>query len=87
MAKYAVDTDYSALTEEIEANPKARKCNVGDRVRLTKYKNSFSLSYTKIKSREILIWEICDSMLKTNPRTYKIKQLNIERVIRSFYEK
>ena len=48
MAKYAVGTDYSALTEEIEANPKAPKCNVGDRVRLTKYKNSFSLSYTKL---------------------------------------
>ena len=55
LAKYTVDTDYSTLTEEIEANPKARKCNAGDRVRLTKYKNSFSLSYTKIKSREILI--------------------------------
>ena len=48
MAKYAVGNDYSALTEEIEANPKAPKCNVGDRVRLTKYKNSFSLSYTKL---------------------------------------
>ena len=29
--------DYSALTEEIVANPKASKFEVGDRVKITKY--------------------------------------------------
>ena len=28
-----------------------------------------------------------DFVLKTNPRTYKIKDLNGEKIIKSFYEK
>ena len=41
-----INVDYSALTEKIEANPKAPKFKVNDRVRITKYKNIFSKGFT-----------------------------------------
>ena len=65
-------------------NPKAPKFKVSDKVRITQYKNIFSKGYTKNWSREIFL---IDSVLKTNPWTYKIKDLNGEKVIGSFYEK
>ena len=79
--KNPIDTDYFALTEKIETNPKAPKSKVNYRVRITKYKNIFSKCYTENLSREIFI---IDSVLKTNPWTYKLKDLNGEKVIR-FY--
>ena len=72
------------MNETIETNPKAPKFKSDDRVRITKYKNIFSKGYTKNWSREIFI---IDSVLKTNPWTYKIKDLNGEKIIGSFYEK
>ena len=53
MVKKPVDANCSALTEEIEINPKALKFKVGDRVRITKYKNIISKGFTKNWSREI----------------------------------
>ena len=82
--KKPINVDYSASTENIEINPKASKFKVNDRVRITKYKNIFSKGYTENWSREIFI---IDSVLKTNPWTYKIKDLNREKIIGSFYEK
>ena len=84
--KKPINTDYSASTENIETNPKSPKSKVNDRVRSTKYKNIFSKGYTENWSREIFI---IDSVLKTNPYplTYKIKDLNGEKIIISFYEK
>ena len=70
------------MSKKIETNPKAPKSKVNDRVRITKYKNIFS--YTKNWSRKIFI---IDSVLKTNPWTYKIKDLNGEKIIGSFYGK
>ena len=67
------NADYSALTEEIESSHKSSKFKVSDTVRITKYKNIFSKVYTKNWSREIFG---IDSMLRTNSRTYKIKDLN-----------
>ena len=61
------------MTEKIETNPKAPKFKVNDRVRITKYKNIFSKDYTENWTRVILF---IDSVLKTNPYTYKIKDLN-----------
>ena len=72
------------MTENIESNPKASKFKVNDRVRITKYKNIFSKGYTENWSREIFI---IDSVLKTNPWTYKIKDLNGEKIIGNFYER
>ena len=72
------------LTETIETNHKDPKFKVNDRVRITKYQNIFSKGYTENWSREIFI---IDSVLKTNPWTYKLKDLNGEKIIGSFYEK
>ena len=52
-----------------------------DRARITKYKNIFSKGYTGNWSREIFI---IDSVLKTNPWTYKIKDINGKKNNRKF---
>ena len=65
-------------------NSKAPKFKVNDRVRITKYKNIFIKSYTENWSEEILSIQ---SLLKTNTQTYKIKDLNGEKIIGSFYKK
>ena len=46
-----INADYSALTEKIEANSKATKFKVNNRVKITKYKNIFSKDYTENWSR------------------------------------
>ena len=81
--KKPIKADYPTLTEKRETNLKASKFKVNDRVRITKYKNFFSKGYTENWSREI---SIIDFVLKTNPGTYKIKDLNEEKFVRSFYE-
>ena len=40
-SKNPADADYFALNENIETNLKSPKFKVGDRVRITKYKNIF----------------------------------------------
>ena len=82
--KSPIKADYSALTEKIETNPKDPKFRVNSGVRIIKYKNNFSKSGTENWSREIFIF---DSVLKTNPLTYKIKDLIGEKIIGSLYEK
>ena len=72
------------MTEKTETNSKAPKFKVNDRVRITKYKNIFTKGYTENWSREIFI---IDSVLKTNLSTYKIKNVNGEKIIEGFYEK
>ena len=57
---------------------------MNNRVRIAKHKNIFSKGYTKNWSREMFI---IDSVFKTNPWTYKIKDLNGEKIIGSFYGK
>ena len=59
-------------------NSKVPKLKVNDRVRITKYKNILKKGYTENWAREIFI---IDSVLKTNPWTYKIKDLNGEKII------
>ena len=46
--KKSIGPDYSALIEEIETNLEPPKFKAVYRVRITKYKNIFSKSYTKI---------------------------------------
>ena len=84
IGKKPIDTDYSDLSEEIESSHKAPKFKVGDIARITEYNNVFRKGYTKKCSREIFS---IDSVLKTNPWTYKIKGLNKEKIIGSFHEK
>ena len=71
------------MTEKIETNLKALEFKVNDRVRITKEKNIFRKSCTENWSRETFI---IDSVLKTNPWTYKVKDLNGEKMIGGFYE-
>ena len=72
------------MTENTESNPKGSKFKVNDRVGITKYKDIFNESYTENWSREIFI---INSVLKTNPWTYRMKDLNGEKIIGSFCEK
>ena len=81
--KELINADDSALAGKFETNATAAKFKVKNRVRITNYKNIFSKGYNGNCSREIFIM---DSVLKTNPWTYKIKDLNWEKIIRSFYE-
>ena len=69
------------MTENIETNHKAPKFKVNDTVRITKFKNIFSKGYTANWSREIFI---IHSVLKTNLWTYKLIDLNGEKIIHSF---
>ena len=83
LVKKPTDGDYSALTEKIKRSSKALKLKVGDRVRITKYKNIFSKGYTENWSREIFV---IDSVMKTHPWMYRIKDSDGKK-IRSFYER
>ena len=82
--KEPINAGYSALTKKIEINPKVPTFKVNERVRITKYKNFFSKIFTETWSREIFI---INSVLKTNPWTYKIKDINEEKITGSLYEK
>ena len=52
-------------------------------MKIAKYKGIFSKGYTKNWLREIFI---INSVLKTNPWTYKIKDLNGEKLLFSNYK-
>ena len=67
-----------------EYNEKDSKFKVGDRVRISKFKNIFAKGYTPNWSTEIFIVDkINDRVL----HTYNIKDLNDEEIIGSFYDK
>ena len=82
--KKPINGDCSALTEKIVTNPKTPKFKVNDRVKISNYKNNFSKDYIKNCSTQIFF---VDTVLKTNPWTYKLKDLKREKIIGSFYEK
>ena len=65
-------------------NSKTLKLKVNHRFKINRYKNSFTKGYTENWSIETFI---NDCVLKINPWTYKMKDLNGEKVIGSFYEK
>ena len=82
--KRPIHADYSALTQEIESSHKTPKFKIGDRVRITKYRNFVRKVYTKNWAREIFV---IDCVLKTNPWAYRTKDSNREKVKINFYEK
>ena len=84
IGKKPIDADYSDLTEEIESIYKAPKFRVGDRVRISIYKNNFSKGYTKNWSIEMFA---IDSVLKTNFWANKVKHLNGQKTKVSFKKK
>ena len=67
-----------------EHNEKDSRFKVGDRVRLSKFKNIFAKGYTPNWSTEIFI---VDKINDTVPYTYNLKDLNDEEIMGSFYGK
>ena len=67
-----------------EHNEKDSKFKVGDRVRISRYKNVFAKGYAPNWSSEIFI---VDKINDTVPYTYNLKDLNDEEIIGSFYDK
>ena len=67
-----------------EHNEKDSRFKVGDRVRISRYKNIFAKGYTPNWSKEIFI---VDKINDTVPYTYNLKVLNDEEIIGSFYDK
>ena len=67
-----------------EHNEKDSRFKVGDRVRISKFKNIFAKGYTPNWSTEIFI---VDKINNTVPYTYNIKDLNGEEIIGSFYDR
>ena len=65
-------------------NEKSARFNVGDKVRISKFKNIFGKGYMPNWSTEIFI---VDKINDTVPYTYNIKDLNGEKIIGSFYDK
>ena len=66
-----------------EHNEKRSRFKVGDRVRISKFKNIFTKGYTPNWSKEIFI---VDKINDTVPYTYNLKDLNDEEIIGSFYD-
>ena len=77
-----VTSDFYGEYNE-DSNKKDPKCNVGDRVRISKYKNIFSIGYTQNWSELFITSEIKNTV----PWTYVISDLNGELITDSFYEK
>ena len=72
---------YAAYNEDsIVTKPKFK---VGDRVRISKYKNIFAKGYTQNWSEEVFI---VSKIKSTVPLTYVISDLNGEKIAGSFYE-
>ena len=67
-----------------EHNEKDSRFKVGDRVRISKFKNIFAKGYAPNWSSEIFI---VDKVNDTIPYTYNLKDLNDEEIIGSFYDK
>ena len=67
-----------------EHNEKDSRFKVGDRVRISKFKNIFAKGYTPNWSKEIFI---VNKINDTVPYTYNIKDLNDEEIIGSFYNR
>ena len=67
-----------------EDNEKDSRFKVGDRIRISKFKNIFAKGYTPNWSKEIFI---VNKRNDTVPYTYNIKDLNGEQIISSFYDR
>ena len=65
-----------------EHNEKRSRLKVGDRVRISQFKNIFAKGYTPNWSKEIFI---VDKINDTVPYTYNLKDLNDEEIVGSFY--
>ena len=78
----AIDVGDNKRVYIDEHNEKDSRFKVGDRVRISKFKNIFG--YTPNWSTEIFV---IDKINDTVPYTYNLKDLNGEEIIGSFYDK
>ena len=76
--------DNTYINTSKENNNKDPKFKVGDRVRISKYKNIFAKGYMVNWSEEVFAIK---KIKNTVPWTYVINDLNGEEIIRTFYEK
>ena len=76
--------DNTYINSSQESNNKDPKFKVGDRVRISKYKNIFAKGYMPNSSEEVFIIK---KVKNTIPWTYVIYDLNGEEIIETFYEK
>ena len=67
-----------------EHNEKRSKFKVGDRVRISQFKNIFIKGYTPNWSSEIFIVDKVNDIV---PYTYNLKDLNDEEILGSFYDR
>ena len=75
--------DNTYIDFKKEVNDKNPKFEVGDHVRISKYKNIFAKGYMPNWSEEIFITK---KIKNAEPWTYVINDLNGEEIIGSFYE-
>ena len=76
--------DNNKRVDVDDPNEKDSRSKVGDRVRISKFKNIFAKGYTPNWSKEIFI---IDKINDTVPYTYNLKDLNDEEIIGSFYNR
>ena len=81
----AIDVkDNTYINTDKEINNKDPKFKVGDRVRISKYKNIFAKGYMPNWSEEVFVIK---KVKNTIPWTYVINDLNGEEITGTFYEK
>ena len=76
--------DNTYINADKEINDKDPKFKVGDRVRISKYKNIFAKGYSPNWSEEVFVIK---KVKNTVPWTYVINDLNGEEITGTFYEK
>ena len=76
------DDNFTKYVEE--SNEKDPKFKLGDRVRISKYKNVFAKGYVPNWSEEVFV---VNKIKNTLPWTYEINDLNREKIVGSSYEK
>ena len=78
-----VKNDKKAVYVE-ESSEKSARFSVGDRVRISKFKNIFAKGHMPNGSKEIFV---VNKIKNTIPWTYELKDLNGEDIIGSFYDR
>ena len=76
--------DNTYISTDKETNDKDPKFKVGDRVRISKYKNIFAKAHTPNWSEEVFVIK---KVKNTVPWTYVINDLKGEEIMGTFYEK
>ena len=69
---------------DVEDNDKNPRLKIGDQVRISKYKNTYEISYTPNCSEEVF-W--VKKLKSTVPQTYGVSDFSGEGIVGTFYEK